>query len=226
MNRLHRRDSQAKMGIISPRANHMDDQAPEPPSDRELQKFAAARRGSPEALGELLELCRRYLLQIANAQLDSKLQTKFGASDLVQETFLEAQRVFDRFQGDSPVELRAWLRAILLNKLADGERHFRGTAKRQLGREVGLSADSGSSPEPTAGLPTPSMVMMQGERAVALTAALQRLPEDYRQVIVWRQIEDLAFEDIAARFGRSVDAVRKLWWRAIQQLQHELGDSL
>jgi len=204
----------------------MDPKVPESTPDREAETFAAARRGSPEALGELLELCRRYLLQIASAQLDSALQTKFGASDLVQETFLEAQRVFDRFQGDSPVELRAWLRAILLNKIADGDRHFRGTAKRQVGREVDLHANSGQPMEPTAAVPTPSMVMMQGERAVALTAALQRLPADYRQVIIWRQIEDLSFEEIATRFDRSVDAVRKLWWRAIQQLQQALGDSL
>src|SRR5262249_13094013 len=56
--------------------------------------LALARGGSPEALGQLLELCRRYLLQVANAELETLLQAKAGASDLVQETFLEAQRVF------------------------------------------------------------------------------------------------------------------------------------
>ena len=193
--------------------------------------FDKAHRGSPEALGHVLELCRRYLLQIANSELDSHLQAKLGASDVVQETFLEAQRIFDRFDGNSPDELRAWLRAILLNKLADQDRHYRGTAKRNLGKEVGIgSSDVGSSDvgpaDPAASTPSPSNLLMQEERAVALTAALERLPAHYRQVIVWRQIEDLSFEEMAGRLDRSVDAVRKLWWRAIQQLQEELGNSL
>ena len=73
------------------------------------QSLDRARRGSPQALGQVLELCRRYLLHIANSELDSHLQAKLGASDVVQETFLEAQRIFDRFEGNSPDELRAWL---------------------------------------------------------------------------------------------------------------------
>ena len=196
------------------------------PQAQDNQWLAQARRGSPEALGQVLELCRRYLLQIANAELDSHLQTKLGASDVVQETFLEAQRIFDRFQGDSPDELRAWLRAILLNKMSDQERYYRGTAKRDLAKEVGIGSPGDGLVEPLVPTPTPSNVMMQQEQAVALTSALDRLPAQYRQVIVWRQVEDLSFEEMAARLGRSVDAVRKLWWRAIQQLQEQLGNSL
>ena len=60
----------------------------------------------------------------------------------------------------------------------------------------------------------------------ALTAALGRLPEHYRQVIVWRQMEDLSFEAMAGRLGRSEAAVRKLWWRALQSLQKEMGVAL
>jgi RNA polymerase sigma-70 factor (ECF subfamily) len=174
----------------------------------------------------VLELCRRYLLQVANGELDPQLQAKLGASDIVQETFLEAQRIFARFQGGSPDELRAWLRAILLNKVATHTRYYRDTARRQVGQEVGFNPDSDRQRELPAGVSTPSSLLMQKERALALTAAVQRLPDDYRQVVVWRQVENLSFEEMAARLGRSVDAVRKLWWRAIQQLQQELGESL
>ncbi|HZL90360.1 MAG TPA: sigma-70 family RNA polymerase sigma factor [Pirellulaceae bacterium] len=196
------------------------------PSAGDARWLEQARRGSPEALGHVLELCRRYLLQIANSELDSHLQAKLGASDVVQETFLEAQRIFDRFDGNSPDELRAWLRAILLNKMSDQDRHYRGTAKRDLGKEITIGTSGAGIVEPLVPTPTPSNVMMQQERAVALTAALERLPAHYRQVIVWRQIEDMSFEEMASRLLRSVDAVRKLWWRAIQHLQEELGNSL
>jgi RNA polymerase sigma-70 factor (ECF subfamily) len=174
----------------------------------------------------VLELCRRYLLRVASAELDPQLQGKLGASDVVQETLLEAQRIFDRFQGDSPAELRAWLRAILLNKVATHTRHYRDTAKRQVGQEVGFDPDSDRLAELAAMISTPSSLIVQKERAMALTQAVQRLPEHYRQIIVWRQVDNLSFEEMASRLGRSVEAVRKLWWRAIQQLQQELGDSL
>jgi len=188
--------------------------------------LAAARGGSREAQGRLLELCRQYLLHVANAELDSQLQVKAGGSDLVQETFFEALRIFERFQGESPVQFRAWLRAILVNKLDDFARHYQATAKRQIGKEVALAAGSQPGPEPAACLPSPSSVAVHSEQAVALTAALSRLPEHYRQVIVLRQIEDLSFEEMAARLGRTSEAVRKLWWRAVQQLQQELGTAL
>lgn len=185
-----------------------------------------ARHGHADALGGILELCRRYLLQIANTELDVRLQAKVGASDIVQETFLEAQRIFDRFQGDTPDELRAWLRAILLNKMADQDRHYLGTIKRSLEKEVALGLAGVGAVDPEVRTPTPSNILMQREQALALTAALERLPAHYRQVIIWRQIEDMSFEQMAERLERSVEAVRKLWWRAVQLLQVELGKSL
>jgi RNA polymerase sigma-70 factor (ECF subfamily) len=198
---------------------------PEPLSQA-AQWLAAARAGSIDALGRALELCRRYLLQVAGGELDPQLQAKAGASDLVQETFLEAQRIFDRFQGVSSGELRAWLRAILLNKVATHTRRYRATASRQIDQEVGLTLGSDHQIDLAGTISTPSSMMVVNERAQALTAAVQRLPDHYRQIVLWRQMENLSFEEMAARLGRSVEAIRKLWWRAIQQLQQELGDSL
>jgi RNA polymerase sigma-70 factor (ECF subfamily) len=123
------------------------------PSLGGLQPFLqAAQAGSVEALGLLLEQCRHYLLDVANRELDSPLQPKAGASDLVQETFAQAQRLFDRFQGRSERELLAWLRAILLHGLAELTRQYQGTAKRRLGREVALEALCDSAGE----LPVPA----------------------------------------------------------------------
>src|SRR5579871_1471767 len=87
--------------------------------------LAAARAGSNDALGQALEACRDYLLLIAQQEMDLQLRAKGGASDIVQETFLEAQRAFENFQGTSEEELRAWLRRILLNNLGDFTRRYR-----------------------------------------------------------------------------------------------------
>ncbi|MBY0525685.1 MAG: sigma-70 family RNA polymerase sigma factor [Gemmataceae bacterium] len=184
--------------------------------------LSAARAGSQEALGQALEACRRYLLQIAQQELDPALQAKGGASDVVQETFLEAQRDFDHFHGGSEAELRAWLRQLLLHHLYKLARRFRTTQKRAAGREVSLEAAEQTNGVPVASGASPSVQAMAHEQATVIGHALARLPEDYRQVIVWRYQEHRSFEEIAGRMNRSETAVRKLWARALERLQAEM----
>jgi RNA polymerase sigma-70 factor (ECF subfamily) len=185
-----------------------------------------ARAGSRQALGDMLEAYRAYLLLIANRQLDPELRAKGGASDLVQETFLEAQRDFAQFHGDSGDELQAWLRQLLLHNLANFARHYKDAGKRAVAREVAIDTPSGAQerglPSDT---PSPSGQAMAQEQAQALRQALERLPEDYRQVIVWRYQEGRAFEEIAEKLGRSENAARKLWFRAVERLEQEMKGS-
>ena len=193
-----------------------------PDADRDL---LAARDGSPAALGAALEDCRGYLLGIAEGELDRALRAKGGASDLVQETFLEAQRDFARFHGDSEPELLAWLRRLLLNNLANFARHYRQTDKRRLDREVGLGpqdSTGGTTPAIPADTPSPSGHVMADEQRQELHAAMRRLPDDYRQVLALRYQEELSFDEIGARMHRTSNAVRKLWARAVERLQQEL----
>jgi RNA polymerase sigma-70 factor, ECF subfamily len=190
------------------------------------QLLAAARGGSREALGEALESCRAYLLRVAQGGMAPELQAKGGASDLVQETFLDAQRDFDRFHGDSEEELLAWLRQLLLHKMANFRRHYRGTGKRTVAREVALQAGDTSSqwgPGLPADTPSPSSHAAANEDAQALQAALARLPEEYRQVLLLRHDEGRPFEEIGRLMNRTANAARKLWARAVERLQQELG---
>src|SRR5215470_832625 len=163
-----------------------------------VQLLAAARAGSPEALGQVLETFRAYLLLVAGRELDPDLRAKGGASDLVQDTFLEAQRDFAQFQGTSEEELLAWLRQLLLHNVANFTRSFRATAKRKVGREVALETDDSANlgPELPAANLTPSREAVEREQAEALRRALERLPDDYRQVVVLRYLESRPFEEI------------------------------
>jgi RNA polymerase sigma-70 factor, ECF subfamily len=190
-------------------------------------RLAAARGGSREALGEALEACRAYLLKIAEEDLDPALRPKGGASDLVQQTFLEAQRDFGRFAGGSEQELLAWLRQLLRNNLANFARDYRQTGKRRIDREVALgSPDSSAEParQIAADATSPSGHAAAGERAEAVRRAMGRLPEDYRRVLTLRYEEGRSFEEIAALMGRTPNAVRKLWARAVEVLEGELTD--
>jgi RNA polymerase sigma-70 factor (ECF subfamily) len=55
---------------------------------------------------------------------------------------------------------------------------------------------------------------------VLLADTLGRLPEDYREVLILRHLECLSFPEVAQRMGRSADAVKKLWTRALDRLRH------
>jgi RNA polymerase sigma-70 factor, ECF subfamily len=187
--------------------------------------LAAAHAGSREALGRALEACRAYLLRVAREGIPGDLQAKGGASDLVQETFLEAQRDFAHFQGKTEAELLAWLRCLLLNNVANFARGYRETGKRQVSREVSLEHPDSSSVgdiDLQANTATPSMEAMAREKAEAVERALKRLPEDYRRVIALRNQDRREFDDIARLMERSADAARRLWSRAIERLQQEL----
>jgi RNA polymerase sigma-70 factor (ECF subfamily) len=66
---------------------------------------------------------------------------------------------------------------------------------------------------------------MADEQAAALDAAIGRLPKDYRKIIELRHCDGLSFAEISRQLGRSDNAVRKLFFRAVERLRHELGVS-
>jgi RNA polymerase sigma-70 factor (ECF subfamily) len=181
-----------------------------------------ARAGCNDALGQALEACRAYLLLIAEEEIAPELRGKGGASDIVQETFLEAQRDFGRFQGATPEEWRAWLRRLLLNNVADFGRRYRATIKRNA-VEVSLDDSGGPARDLAAGDTPASGHAIAEEQAEAFRAALARLPDDYRQVILLRYQEQLSFEAIGNQLGRTPNAARMLWLRAVERLKQEMG---
>jgi RNA polymerase sigma-70 factor (ECF subfamily) len=190
------------------------------------QALSAARAGSREALGRALQAYRPYLLEIAREEIDTALQAKGGASDLVQETFLEASRTFPRFEGSSGPELRAWLRCLLRHHVAKHGRRFRETRKRWVGREQALRIDrDGHNTEEALGadVQTPSAAVAADEELGLLHQALDRLPPDYRRVVHLRYREGRSFEEIGLRMGRTANAARLLWLRAVERVKQELG---
>jgi RNA polymerase sigma-70 factor (ECF subfamily) len=161
------------------------------------------------------------MLLVANRTLDSDLRPKGGASDLVQETFVEAKRDFEQFHGTSEEELFAWLTQILSNRVKKQIRAFRNTKKRNIKRErawdTGMAALVRSATDET-----PSALVAAREEREQVRQALARLPDAEHQVLVLRTFHQLSFEDIGKRLDRSPDAARKLWARAVERLGREL----
>jgi RNA polymerase sigma-70 factor (ECF subfamily) len=189
-----------------------------------------ARQGDMECRDRLFSLCRSYLGFVARSQVETWLRRKVDASDLVQETMLEACRDFDRFDGRTEQEWLAWLRKIMSHNAADFVRHYRGTAKRAAGREIPFrdptDSHSPGAPEPAANQPTPSQEFLLLDTELRVSAALSELPADYQEVIVLRNLERLSFNEVAERMERTRPAVQMLWMRAIRKLEETVDETM
>src|SRR6516164_11358396 len=173
--------------------------------------------------GPAPERFRPYLHLLAQVQLDRRLRGKLDASDVVQQTLLEAYQKREQFRGRTEAEYLGWLRQMLAHNLADALRAF-GQAKRDLARERSLHAALDQSSQNlehwlAQEQSSPSQQAQRHERAVLLADALASLPEAQREAVVLRHWHGWPLADIARELGRSTDAVAGLLKRGLQQLR-------
>ncbi len=197
--------------------------------------LAQARQGDAGRLGALLELYRNYLHLLARTQIDLHLRGRASPSDVVQEAFLQACANFGQFRGQSEKELLAWLRRILVNTLGRVVEKQVKARKRDVRREVSVERlmrnieNSSAAFDAALASPhsSPSARAERRELAALVADQLARLPANYREVIVLRNLEGLSFEEVAHRMGRTAGAVRILWLRALDRLrQMQPGEEL
>jgi len=193
-----------------------------------FSKLVDAFRGGDAAAGnELLGRYRPWLKLLARLQGEGSLPGKFDGSDIVQQTMLEAFRAASQFLGHSEAEFATWLRQILAHALQHEIRRYRGTEKRDVSREVSIDDELNRSSDRLRALlaadePSPSQKAILNEQEVLLADILERLPDDYREVIVLRNLQNLSHEEVARRMNRGLGAVRMLWVRALARLRKEI----
>jgi len=170
-----------------------------------------------------------YLRLLARLQLDPRLRGKLDASDVVQQTLLQAHEHREQFRGRSDAELVGWLRAILANTLAASVRRYAAEG-RDLRRERSLEASLAESSARLEGWlaaeqSSPSERVMRHEELVRLADALARLPEDQRQVIELHHLKGCPVAEVAAVLQRTKPAVMGLLFRGLKKLRELLRES-
>lgn len=193
--------------------------------------LAKAQAGDTSARDRLFAACRSYLVLMARASVEPWMCAKVDASDLVQQTLLDAHRDFERFRGQTDQEWLAWLRQILNHNACDAVRQYRAAGKRAVRREVPLNgnrSDDSREPtfEPASPGDSPSQMAIHNERELLLAEAMDQLAEDHREVIILRNIQRLSFDEVAEQLGRTRPAAQMLWMRAIQKLKSLLSTAL
>ena len=174
------------------------------------------------------ERYRQYLLTLARVQLDPRMAGKLDASDVVQQTLLEAAGRRDQFRGGSAAQTAAWLRQILAHNLTDALRALR-RAKRDIGRERRLAAALDRSSAQLGGWlaadqSSPSLPARREEQAVVLADAMSQLSEAQREALVLQHWHGWTLKQIAAHMDRTPAAVAGLLKRGLKRLRELLQE--
>ncbi len=190
-------------------------------SDELDRMLANARAGSESARNELFRQIQNYLGFVAGQLHNRALAGKFGVSDIVQQTMMCAAQELDGFRGTTVEEFRSWLRQILVNKVRDNNRHF-ASKRRNVAQEIALDrSQSGNrvAIEIADSTATTSVEMAAGEDSSKIRKILEKMPDDMRLVVQWRNWEGLQFNEIATRMGISLSKAAKLWYNALIELE-------
>ena len=200
----------------------MSDRSPSFVRDR----LERARAGDLQARDQLFAVCRSYLGLVARASVEPWMRAKVDASDLVQQTMLDAHRDFARFRGETDQEWLAWLRQILNHNKCDAVRHYGSAGKRAARREVRIHEIDEDSSQPGIEVPSPgdspSQIALHNERELLVAEAMTQLSDDHREVIILRNLQRLSFDEVAHQLGRTRPAAQMLWMRAMQNLKSKL----
>ncbi len=196
-------------------------------SPRLFAAYLRRARRSPELLGQLLEKYRPLLLLDAKRYINPSLARRVDPDDAVQLAMVGAVRRFDSFKGESESDLRAWLRVLNRNVIAESFRQHVGTGKRSVRREVPAPLDSslpGYVELALATQSTPSQRTRFDERDARLMELVNDLPELQRRAILLRYLGGYEMRQLADELQRSVVAVTGLLKRGLAKLRQRMHE--
>jgi RNA polymerase sigma-70 factor (ECF subfamily) len=166
-------------------------------------------------------------LQARQLRLDARLKRLWDSSDLVQDAYCRAVAKFDQFRGATEGELLVWLQHILANIAKDKIKAAR-RLKRDIGRLQSLEdAIEQSSIRLDAFLAaqqsSPSARAAGIELLAQAAAAVEELPEDQRDVIIYHYLHRKRVAEIAEQLGKTEKSVAMLLYRGMAELRKQLG---
>ncbi len=189
----------------------------------EAALIADLKAGSEEAFGILIAQYHQPLFSLIARSLNDPAD----AADITQEVFIKVFRSVRSFHGDS--SLRTWLYRIALRE-ASNQRRWWSRHKRQ---EITISSGSESLEETQPSLATlladkgstPFDHVAQTELRNRVEAALRKVPEAFRTVVVLREIEGFSYEEIAEVLNVNLGTVKSRLTRGRAALRLLLTES-
>src|SRR5947209_9102157 len=179
------------------------------PNREETDRLLAdARTGDPGAVDRLLGEFREPLRRVIDLRLDPAVARRVDASDIVQDVLIEANQRLTDYLKSPGMPFHLWLRHLAQDRIIDTHRRHRLAQRRSVDREQAIArpawADE-SSVSLVAQLidteRTPTSEAIQTELQRRLNAAIDRLSDDDREIILMRHHEGLSNQEVASALG-------------------------
>jgi RNA polymerase sigma-70 factor (ECF subfamily) len=188
-----------------------------PATNQEASLVAELQAGSEEAFTYLLGLYQNPVFNLISRILENPAE----AADVLQEVFIKVFKGIRQFHGDS--SLKTWIYKIAVHEASN---HRRGWRRRHWHEPMSID-DRGADPalsaaEARASGETPYRLLEQAERQELLRRALASLAQPYRTVVVLREIEGLAYDEIAQVTGMAEGTVKSRLMRGRELLRRKL----
>ena len=182
---------------------------------------------APAELGLVLEGWRGRLRQLIQFRLDPRIVARVDASDLLQDTFLEATRRYPEYQADPAVPLFIWLRAMALQRVSKARRDHAQRERRDVNREVAIPARAGETSIAIVNClldrqPSPASEAQRNERRRQILEAVESMDPIDREVLALRHFELLDNLETAEALGINPAAASKRHVRALARLKKVL----
>lgn len=172
-----------------------------------------AQAGDRAAFDELFRTLENRLLAFIRSRIPEGFGAQLEAQDILQDTLVRAFQYIDSFRGQDAEGFRRWLTGVANKTVLRAMESLRRNRTLDLQDSV-IARDA-----------SPSKEMRREERLDRLQVAIDSLKGEYREVIFLTRVEGLTLKQAADRMGRSSEAVRKLFWRALQQLRSTLSNT-
>ena len=200
------------------------------PTDEKTETLlSAAREGDSDAVNRLLQRHRDAVRRLVEMRLDRKVQQRVDVSDVVQDVMIEASGRLQRYLDDPAMAFHLWLRQIAWDRIIDTYRRHRVSAKRNMDREQPMVSAGGPDQstmefalelcDPNL---TPAAAATQREIAMKVEAAIERLNEQDREIILMRHYEHLSNLEIAEVLGLNPPAASMRYLRSVRRLRELL----
>lgn len=180
----------------------------------ELGLIAKARTGDSLAYGRLVEMHQDRIY----ASVLRIVRDEHRAFDIVQEAFVQAYRAIDTYEDRA--KFSTWLYRIAMNLITSHHRYE--SAQKRGGDKGKTSLNVEGMPEPSADQRDPGENAAAGEIGLIVRAAIDELEDEYREVIVMRDLQDLSYEEIADMLKVPPGTVRSRLHRGREKLKDKL----
>ncbi len=196
----------------------------------EDQLIELAATGDPSAVKTLFEQHRERLLRMVAVRMDPRVAQRLDASDVVQESLLEAHGKLVEYAETRPLPFYPWLRQIAWQRLMHAyERHVDAQRRSVTREQIAIAMLSDNSVQGLAERlmdtqTSPSGKVMRGELQRRVRDALANMPQRDGDLLVMRYLEHMSIRDIAATLQVTEHAVHMRQLRALQKLRRCLSD--